>query len=174
MAREPWKCPHADCKQECGREWNLKRHIIRKHGGEGMPVKNKSYADTEKLACYAQHTGNIEGLYSRNKIAKEENNKKGQGVKTTGELDPIDRAYQIFKPLKDRNDRAEEMVNYFDKNSRIPFPSHLHPDVFNYHPNTTFDLPIGFRTYMRKLSNWPNRSNKVVRFYIARTYGLQA
>jgi hypothetical protein len=148
MAREPWKCPHAGCKRECGREWNMKRHIMRRHNGEGVPVKNKSSADTEKLACDTQHTDNIEGLYPRNKIAKEENNKKGQGVKTTGELDPIDRAYQIFKPLKDRNDKMEEMITYFAKNSRIPFPSHLHPDIFNYHPNTTFDPPVGFRTYI--------------------------
>lgn len=130
MAREPWKCPHADCKQECGRGWNLKRHIIRKHKGEGIPVKNKSSVP-----------------YPRNQTAKEENNKKGQEVKTTGELDPIDVHYQIFKRYKDRNDKIEEMINYFASNSRIPFPSHLQPDIFNYQPNTTFDPPVGFRTY---------------------------
>ena len=47
MARETWKCPYADCKQECSRKWNLQRHIIRSHGGEGKPVKNKSSADIE-------------------------------------------------------------------------------------------------------------------------------
>src|SRR5215216_3153357 len=148
MAREPWKCPHAGCKQECGRKGNMKRHIKRRHKGEGMPVKNKSSADTEKLVCGTQQTGNIEGLYPKNKIAKEKNNKKEQGVKTTGELDPIDVIYPIFKKYKDRNDKIEEINNYFAKISRIPLPSNLHPDVFNCHPDTTFDPPVGFRTYI--------------------------
>lgn len=80
MAREPWKCPHADCKQECGREWNMERHIKRKHKGKGVPVKNKSSVP-----------------YPRNQTTKEENIKTGQKVKTTGELDPIDVIYPIFK-----------------------------------------------------------------------------
>jgi hypothetical protein len=132
MAREPWKCSHANCKQESGRNWNLKRHITRLHKGDGIPVKNKS-SDTEKLARGTQYTGNIEGLYPRNSIVKEENNKKRQGVKTTGELDPVDSAYQMFKKLKDRNDKIEEMRNYFANNSsKIPSPPNFPHDIFNY------------------------------------------
>jgi hypothetical protein len=80
MVREPWKCSHTDCKQECSRKGNLKRHIRRLHKGVGIPVKNKS-SDTEKLECGTEHAGNIEDLYPRNNISMEENNKKGQGVK---------------------------------------------------------------------------------------------
>lgn len=96
MAREPWKCPHADCKRECSRGWNMERHIKRKHKGEGVPVKNQSSVP-----------------YPRSQTAKEENIKTGQKVKTTGELDPIDVIYPIFKKYKDRNDKIEEMDNYF-------------------------------------------------------------
>jgi hypothetical protein len=152
MARETWKCPYADCKQECSRKGNLQRHIIRRHGGEGKPVKNKSTVDTEKSILDIQYTGNIfknqyashpnssyslpsqyspstiKGFYSRSQIAKEE--KKGQEVKMTDELlDPVDIVYQKFKKYKDRNDKIEEMINYFaNNNSRIP---HF-PLVFNY------------------------------------------
>lgn len=107
------------------------RHIKRKHKGKGVPVKNKSSVP-----------------YPRNQTAKEENIKTGQKVTTTGELDLIDVIYPIFKKYKDRNDKIEEMDNYFAKNSRIPLPSNLHPDVFNCHPDTTFDPPCGFRTYI--------------------------
>lgn len=132
MAREPWKCSHTDCKQECSRKGNLERHIRRLHKGEGIPVKNKSF-DTEKLACSTEHTGNIEGLYPRNDISKEENNKKGQGVENTGELDPVDSTYRMFKKFKDRNDKIEEMRNYFANNSsKIPFPPNLLHDILNY------------------------------------------
>ena len=173
MARERWKCPYADCKQECSRKWNLQRHIIMQHGGEGKPVKNKSSADTENLTWDTQGTGNtfknlysshpngsyslpsqyydpstIKGLYPRNQTAKGVNNKKGQEVKTTDELDFIDVAYQKFKKYKDRNDKFEEMINYFVNNSRIPLPSQFPLDIFNHHPNTMFDPPIGFRIYI--------------------------
>jgi hypothetical protein len=132
MAREPWKCSHTDCKQECSRKGNLKRHIRRLHNGVGIPVKNKS-SDIGKLECGTEHAGNIEDLYPRNNISKEENNKKGQGVKKTGELDPVDSIYPMFKKLKDRNDKIEEMRNYFANNSsKIPFPPNLLHDILNY------------------------------------------
>lgn len=108
MAKEPWKCSHADCKQECSRKENLKRHIMRKHKGDGIPVKNKS-SDTEKLARGTQPIGTVADLYSRNEITKEEYNEKRQAVKTTDGFDPVDRAYQLFKKLKDRNDKIEEL-----------------------------------------------------------------
>ena len=72
------------------------RHIRRLHKGEGIPVKNKSF-DTEKLACSTAHSG----LDPRNNISREEKDKKGQGVKNTGELDPVDSIYPTFKKLKD-------------------------------------------------------------------------
>lgn len=34
-----WKCPH--CDQTSSRHWNLKIHIKRKHGGIGVPVKER-------------------------------------------------------------------------------------------------------------------------------------
>jgi hypothetical protein len=128
MAREPWKCSHTDCKQECSRKGNLMRHIRRLHKGEGVPVKNKSF-DTEKLACSTAHSG----LDPRNNISKEEKDKKGQGVKNTVELDPVDSIYPTFKKLKDRNDKIEEMRNYFANNSSIiPFPPNFLHEILNY------------------------------------------
>jgi hypothetical protein len=130
MARESWKCSHVNCKQEGGRKWNIQRHIKRLHKGEGIPVKNKS-SDTEILPRGTQLPGNIEGLYPGNSTAKEENNRKRQGVKTTGELDPVDIAYQMFKKYKDRNDKIKEMRNYFANiSSKIPFPPNFPHDMF--------------------------------------------
>src|SRR5947209_3854994 len=34
-----WKCPR--CDQTSSRHWNLKVHIKRKHGGTGVPVKER-------------------------------------------------------------------------------------------------------------------------------------
>lgn len=154
MAREPWKCPYPDCKQECNRRWNLERHIAGQHGGD----VNKSAADNEKSTWETQHMRNIlkeryashpnsssyslsqqdydplriYGLDHRNKTAKEEK---------TGEFDIIDIAYGTFKKLKDRNDKIEEMRNYLSQNNAkmiIPFSSHFPLDTFNYneHKNT--------------------------------------
>ena len=141
--REPWKCSHPDCRQECSRKANLKRHIRRLHGGVGIPVKNKS-SDAENLECGTESTGNIEDLYSRNNISKEENSKKRQEVKETGELDPVDSIYPTFKKLKDRNDKIEEMRNYFANNSsKIPFPPNLLHDILNYgKPKDMLPYPI--------------------------------
>ena len=168
MARETWKCPHADCKQECGRKRNLQRHIIRIHGGEGKPVKNKSSVDTAKSTWDIQHTANIfknrytsppnssysppsqyydpstiKGLYPRSQCTKEESNKKGQKEKTTtGEVDLVDIAYPIFKKWKDKIDKLEEMRNYFaNNNSRIPLPFQFPLDIFNYNGKLTNTLP---------------------------------
>jgi hypothetical protein len=65
----------------------------------------------------------IKGLNSRSQSDKEENNKKGQVEKTTsGEVDLVDIAYPIFRRWKDKNNKIEEMTNYFPKyNSRIYF-----------------------------------------------------
>jgi hypothetical protein len=90
MAREPWKCPHADCKQECSRRGNLERHIIRLHGGEGEPVKNNSAAgasNTTSLSSKYHDLSGINGLYSRSEGGEDEKNKKGQEGITTGEPD---------------------------------------------------------------------------------------
>jgi hypothetical protein len=128
MAREPWKCPHPDCKQESSRKGNLIRHLGRLHDGEGIPVKNKSF-DAGKLACSTKHSG----LDPRNNISKQEHDKKGQGVKNTSELDPVDSIYPTFKKLKDRNDKIEEMRNYFANNSSIiPFPPNFLQEILNY------------------------------------------
>jgi hypothetical protein len=115
MAKEPWKCPHADCKRECSRRGNLRRHIIRLHGGEGEPVKNKSSADasnTISLSSKSHELSAIKDLYPRSRNGKEENNKKEQEEKTKCEVDLVDIAYSIFKRWKDKNDKLEEMRNY--------------------------------------------------------------
>ena len=158
MAREPWKCPYADCKQECPRKWNLQRHIIRIHGGEGKPVKNKPSANAARSTWDIRGTASIfknrytsypyspyslpsqyydpsttEWIYPGSQSAKEVNNKIGQEEKATGEADLVDIAYPIFKKGKDRIDKFEEMRNYFtNNNSRILFPSYFPLEIFNY------------------------------------------
>ena len=136
MAREPWKCPHADCKQECSRRGNLERHIIRLHGGEGEPVKNSSAAwasKTTSLSSKYHDLSAVNGLYSRSKGGENEKNKKGQEGKTTGEPDLVDVAYSTFRRWKDKNDKIEEMRKYFaNYNSRTPSPPHIPQDIFNY------------------------------------------
>lgn len=154
MAREPWQCPYHDCKQECNRRWNLERHIAGQHGGDGKPVKYKSAADTEKSAWEKQHTRNIlkeryaphtnspsyslsqpdYGLDRRYETAREEN-KKGQNIMETGESDIVDIVYGTFEKLKDRNNKIEEMRNYFSqKNAKmtIPFSYHFPLNISNY------------------------------------------
>jgi hypothetical protein len=130
MGREPWKCSHADCKQESSRFWNLMRHIRRLHKGEGIPVKNKS--DIRKTAQDRQFPEYIEGPYPRNSLATEEN-KKIQVVKTTSEPDFVDDVYQMYRKIRDRNDKMEEMTNYFaSKRSNIPFPPKFDQEIFNH------------------------------------------
>ena len=128
MARKPWKCPHTDCKQECSRKWNLIRHLWRLHNGEGIPAENNPL-DAGRLTFSTKHSG----LYPRSNISKEENDMKGQGVKNSGELDPVDSIYPTFRKLKDRNDKIEEMRNYFANNSSIiPFPPNFLHGILNY------------------------------------------
>lgn len=167
MTREPWQCPYPDCKQEWSRRWNLERHIAGQHGGDGKPVKYKSAADTEKSAMETQHTRNstlkegytpransptyslsrpnqnplrIYGLDRRYKTAREEN-KKAQNIMETGESDIVDIVYGTFEKLKDRNNKIEEMRNYFSQNNAkmtIPFSYHfpLNKSDYNEHKNT--------------------------------------
>jgi hypothetical protein len=136
MAREPWKCPYANCKLECSRRWNLERHIIRLHGGEGGPVKNNSAAGASKttsLLSKYHDLSAVNGLYSRSKGGEDEKNKKGKEGKTTGEPDHVDVAYSTFRRWKDKNDKIEEMRNYFaNYNSRTPSPPPIPQDIFNY------------------------------------------
>ena len=117
MARETWKCPYTDCKQESSRYWNLVRHIDRQHGGERVPVKNKSTIDTESILD-TQIGGN-----PRN------NNQKGEEKKTPGDLDVVDHCYKIFRKQKDKNEMIAEMKNYFANNSTILFAP---PDIVKY------------------------------------------
>jgi hypothetical protein len=157
MARETWKCPYVDCKQECTRKWNLQRHILGIHG-EGKPVKNKPSANTAWSTWDIQGTANIfknrytsnpnspyslpsqyydpsaiEWIHPGSQSAKEGNNKTGQKEKATGEVDFVDIAYPIYKKWKDRIDKFEEMINYFaNNNSRILFSSYFPLDIFNY------------------------------------------
>jgi hypothetical protein len=129
MGRETWKCPHPNCNQESSRFWNLMRHIKRFHNGEGIPVKNKS--DIEITAHSTQYFGNIKDPYPRNSPATEIS-KKIQGVNTTREIDPTDTIYQMYRKYRDRNDKIEEMMNYFAKNSsKIRFSPEFPHSMFN-------------------------------------------
>ncbi|CAN5183284.1 hypothetical protein BH18THE2_BH18THE2_14930 [soil metagenome] len=56
MSKERWKCPYHECKQECSRYWNLKRHIKRLHNGIGMPVKHKLKANNAHLQPEIEQT----------------------------------------------------------------------------------------------------------------------
>jgi hypothetical protein len=100
--------------------------------------KNKFFegniGEDSKVSTFPDPSKNyIDGLHPRNQSAKEENNKKGQEEKTTGEVDLVDIAYQIFKKWKNKNDKFEEMRSYFaNYNSRIPFSPHFPLDIFNY------------------------------------------
>lgn len=100
-------------------------HNILKNQHKDHP--NKSYSPPS----WYHDPLSIDGLYPRNRTAKQEN-KKGQEVKIRGEIDVVDSVYQMFKKLKDRNDKIEEMKNYFDHNSKILFPFHSPLDISNY------------------------------------------
>jgi hypothetical protein len=141
MGREPWKCPHANCKQESARFWNLMRHIKRLHKGEGIPVKNKS--DIEKTAQDTRHRGDLEGPYPRNSLAMEDY-KIIQRVKITSEIDPVDKFYQMYRKYRERNDKVEEMRDYFaNKKSNIPFPPNFAHEIFNHNkPESTLPFHI--------------------------------
>jgi hypothetical protein len=117
---------------------------MRIHKGDGVPVKNKPY-DIEKLGRGKRPIDTIADLYPRNEITKEEYNEKRQAVKTTDGLDPVDSIYQTFKKYKDKNDKIEEMRNYFANNcSNIPFSPNFPHDIFNH------DKPESVPPYQRR------------------------
>jgi hypothetical protein len=119
MGRESWKCPYPNCNQGSSRYWNLMRHIDRLHNGGVIPVKNKSDA---KMAAQGKQV---------NSLATEEN-KKLRGVKTTREIDLVDTVYQMYRKYRNRNDKIEEMMNYFankSSSSKMRFsPNFAHYD----------------------------------------------
>jgi hypothetical protein len=144
-------CTYDDCEQESGREWNLQRHIMRIHGGEGKPVKNKSSADTSKIhgmhiilpissrihmypiqMAQCHNHSATKGLHPRSQSGKEENNKNGREEKTSGQLDFVEIAYPIFRRSRDNNDKIEEMRNYFANHNQIPFPPRDPLDILDY------------------------------------------
>jgi hypothetical protein len=55
MARKKkiWKCPH--CKQTSTRNWNLKTHIRRQHGGIGFPIMDSDAITSEVIYDYDQY-----------------------------------------------------------------------------------------------------------------------
>jgi hypothetical protein len=127
MTRGRWKCPYIHCQQECGRNWNLERHIARKHGGMGVPVKNKPSVHDHQL---------IEMSSKDTKLSP-----FGSGQPTTSkygeENDVIDSAYEDFKKIKSRQAKFTEMKNFFKQ---------FNPTIFS---QLSFDDPaVGFQTYI--------------------------
>ena len=127
MTRGTWKCPYIHCQQECGRNWNLERHIARKHRGMGVPVKNKPSVHDHQL---------IEKSSKDTKLSPFDS-----GQPTTSkygeENDVIDSAYEDFKKIKSRQAKFTEMKNFFKPSNSTIFPQ------------LSFDDPaIGFRTYI--------------------------
>ena len=48
MRKEPYHCPH--CHQTCSRQWNMKVHIQRKHGGIGQqPIGSVSHSTSPEF-----------------------------------------------------------------------------------------------------------------------------
>ena len=141
MSKEPWKCPYYECKQECPRNWNLKRHIKRFHNGIGVPVKHTLKANNAHLQPAVQQR-------PANETFREEQ-------------DPIDMVYEAFKKQKDRIEKMKEIGNFLYGHSSLPiYPVHpmaqnIGPLPFggtNYINNSngigTFDLPVGFKTHI--------------------------
>lgn len=163
MARETWKCPYAHCQQECGRNWNLGRHIARKHSGIGVPVKNKSSVHERPL---------IEMSSKETKLLPFDGGKPTTS-KYGEENDVVDSIYKTFKKIRGRQDKITEIKNFYKPSNSTIFP--LPPIVPNANPlpfeitgtskqateskvseinvnnssiSAEFDPAVGFRTYI--------------------------
>jgi hypothetical protein len=141
MSKESWKCPYYECKQECPRNYNLKRHIERFHNGIGVPVTHKLKANNAHLQPAVQQR-------PANETFREEQ-------------DPIDMVYEAFKKQKDRIEKMKEIGNFLYGHSSLPiYPAYpmaqnISPlpfegtiDFNNSNSIGTFDLPVGFKTHI--------------------------
>ena len=168
MNKERWKCPYHECKQECPRHWNLKRHIKRFHNGIGMPVKHKSTGNNAHLQREIEETSmrqkcgsNYRPLpYPVNKHSSFYD-KRPANEKFSEEQDPVDLVYEACKKQKDKIDKINEIRNFLYGHSSLPiYPAYptaqnISPlpfegtiDFNNSNSIGTFDLPVGFKTHI--------------------------
>ena len=167
MSKERWKCPYPECKQECSRYGNLKRHIKRLHNGIGMPVKHKSTANNAHLQPEIEETSKRQKYGSNYRPLPFQVNKhssfyykRPENEKFSEEQDPVDLFYDAFKKQKDRIEKINEVGNFLYGHSLPIYPAHpLAQNIsplsfegttdFNYNSNGigTFDLPVGFKTH---------------------------
>ena len=168
MNKEPWKCPYHECKQECPRHWNLKRHIIRIHNGIGMPVKHKSTGNNAHLQREIEETSKWQKCdsdyrplpYPVNKHSSFYD-KRPANEKFSEEQDPVDLVYEACKKQKDRIDKINEVRNFLYGHSSLPiYPAYpmaqnISPlpfegtiDFNNSNSIGTFDFPVAFKTHI--------------------------
>jgi hypothetical protein len=53
MKNKKWYCPH--CSQTSSRQWNLKKHIERKHQGRGQPIREDGWHSISTNISSAAH-----------------------------------------------------------------------------------------------------------------------
>lgn len=128
MAKEYWKCPYADCKQECSRHWNMVRHIKSKHAGLGKPVKEKTLDTNQtKSDKLAQANGSSPHYRSKRpaKALEQEN-------------DLVDIVYEDVRKTKDKENKIKEIEEFFGQANTTPS---------NNVPMSPLELPVGFKMY---------------------------
>jgi hypothetical protein len=194
MARDKWKCPHDGCEGESSRRWNCKKHIRNLHQRECDPVKEKSpicQSQPEDTQFIRNASRNWDRSRSRSPYSyrhmweynalntyhqndynhiTEHNSQKRGGITSKG--DRIDEFYQIFKKLKERNDKILEMRNYFENyGSDFRFPFFSPPNIFNNSLNVLLsDFSSNYSAeLLRRPSFHPSSStipNKVIGYEI--------
>src|SRR5688572_11041603 len=168
MSKERWKCPYHECKQECPRHWNLKRHIKRLHNGIGMPVKHKSTGNNAHLQQEIEETSMTQKCGSNYRplpypVNKHSSfyDKRPANEKFSEEQDPVDLVYEACKKQKDKIDKINEIRNFLYGHSSLPnypaYPTAQNSsplpfegtiDFNNSNSIGTFDLPVGFKTHI--------------------------
>lgn len=159
MTRETWKCPHTHCQQECGRRWNLSRHIRTRHSSIGNPVKNKSSVGGSPIT---KMPSNYTGLQLPD-ITQLTTSKYGAGN------DMVDSIYKTFKKVRDIHDKITEIKDFYSNSTILPLPSIVPNAIFpfeitesekatkssvsevnvaNSAISSKFDAPVGFLTYI--------------------------
>jgi hypothetical protein len=131
MAREPWKCPSADCKRECSRYSNMIRHIDRMHPGLGKPVKDKPSDVNQTRPDKSDWPNWSSPRYPKKRPSKPID---GEG------FDLIDTVHDIVKKTQVKTDKIKEIEAFFSQaHARMPSPAIV--------PVSPIGLPVGFKMY---------------------------
>lgn len=159
MTRETWKCPHTHCKQECGRRWNLSRHIMTRHSGIGDPVKNRSLVGRSPITKMPSNYTEL----PLPDIRQLKTSTYGAGN------DVVDSIYKTFKKVRGMHDKLTEIKDFYSNSTIFPLPSMVPNDIFpveitesekatkssvsevnvaNSAISSKFDAPVGFLTYI--------------------------